>query len=58
MPTLLLTGELDQKFNAIAVQMAAHLSQATVVTVPQAGHAIHLEQPLAFQQHVLCFLNS
>jgi 2-succinyl-6-hydroxy-2,4-cyclohexadiene-1-carboxylate synthase len=57
-PTLLLTGELDSKFTDIAAQMAAQLPEATVVTVPQAGHTIHLEQPLAFQQQVLTFLNS
>jgi len=56
MPTLLLAGELDPKFNEIAGQMAAHLPNATVAIVPNAGHTIHLEQPLAFQEQVLTFL--
>ena len=54
-PTLLLAGELDPKFTEIARQMAAQLPQATIITVAQAGHTIHLEQPLAFQQQVLAF---
>lgn len=57
-PTLLLAGELDQKFKVIANQMATYLPHATVVIVPDAGHTIHLEQPQAFQEHVLQFLNT
>lgn len=57
-PTLLLIGELDPKFKVIAGQMAALLPQATIVTVPQVGHTIHLEQPLSFRQQVLTFLES
>jgi 2-succinyl-6-hydroxy-2,4-cyclohexadiene-1-carboxylate synthase len=57
-PTLLLAGELDPKFMVIAAQMAAHLPHATLMSVPRAGHTIHLEQPLAFQRQVLTFLNS
>lgn len=55
-PTLLLAGELDQKFKVIAQQMATYLPKATVVIVPEVGHTIHLEQPEAFQEHVLNFL--
>lgn len=57
-PTLLLAGELDQKFRVIAQQMATYLPQATVTLVPEAGHTIHLEQPQAFQEHVLNFLTT
>lgn len=56
MPTLLLVGDHDPKFKEIAAQMATQLAQATVITVPQAGHTVHLEQPLIFQQQVLTFL--
>lgn len=55
-PALLLAGELDQKFKVIAQQMATYLPKATVTIVPEAGHTIHLEQPQAFQEHVLNFL--
>ena len=58
LPTLLLAGELDQKFKVIAQQMATYLPNATVTLVPEAGHTIHLEQPQAFQEHVLHFLTT
>lgn len=57
-PTLLLAGELDQKFKVIANQMATYLPHATVTIVPEAGHTIHLEHPQAFQEHVLTFLQT
>jgi 2-succinyl-6-hydroxy-2,4-cyclohexadiene-1-carboxylate synthase len=44
-PTLLLTGERDRKFGAIAGRMAAGLPSARCVVVPGAGHAAHLEAP-------------
>ncbi len=55
-PTLLVVGEEDAKFGAIAAAMvrrAPHLNQATI---PQAGHAAHLENPAAFAACVLRFL--
>jgi 2-succinyl-6-hydroxy-2,4-cyclohexadiene-1-carboxylate synthase len=55
MPVLLLTGELDKKFTAIAQHMKRLLPQATLHIVPGAGHAVHLEQPMVFQQHVKAF---
>lgn len=57
-PTLLLAGELDQKFKGIAAQMATYLPNARVAIIPDAGHTIHLEQPLAFQEQVLTFLDA
>jgi pimeloyl-ACP methyl ester carboxylesterase len=47
MPVALVVGERDQKFRAIATEMAAGLPRATVVVVPGAGHAVHLEAPAA-----------
>lgn len=55
-PTLLLAGELDQKFKVIATQMATYLPHATVAIISDAGHTIHWEQPEAFQTQVLTFL--
>jgi 2-succinyl-6-hydroxy-2,4-cyclohexadiene-1-carboxylate synthase len=46
-PVVLVVGERDQKFRTIATEMAAGLSRADVVTVPGAGHAVHLEAPAA-----------
>jgi len=44
-PVALVVGERDQKFRAIASEMAAGLRRADVVVVPGAGHAVHLEAP-------------
>ena len=57
-PTLLLTGALDQKFCAIAQQMAARLPTANHLTIPHAGHTIHLEQPDAWAAAISTFLLS
>jgi pimeloyl-ACP methyl ester carboxylesterase len=38
-------GERDEKFRAIANQMAAGLPAAEVIVAPGAGHAVHLEAP-------------
>ncbi|MEQ8674238.1 MAG: 2-succinyl-6-hydroxy-2,4-cyclohexadiene-1-carboxylate synthase [Aggregatilineales bacterium] len=57
-PTLLITGELDTKFHAIAHQMKKEMPDAQHISVPRAGHTIHLEQPDAYYQHVLEFCDS
>jgi 2-succinyl-6-hydroxy-2,4-cyclohexadiene-1-carboxylate synthase len=46
-PVTLVVGERDQKFREVAVRMAALISDARVVVVPEAGHAVHLEAPEA-----------
>ncbi|HEY2161088.1 MAG TPA: 2-succinyl-6-hydroxy-2,4-cyclohexadiene-1-carboxylate synthase [Solirubrobacteraceae bacterium] len=45
MPVTLVVGERDQKFRAIATQMAGALPDPAVVVVRGAGHAVHLEAP-------------
>jgi 2-succinyl-6-hydroxy-2,4-cyclohexadiene-1-carboxylate synthase len=46
MPVLLVAGELDTKFTALAHRIAAAIgSNAEVAVVAGAGHAAHLEQP-------------
>jgi 2-succinyl-6-hydroxy-2,4-cyclohexadiene-1-carboxylate synthase len=45
MPVALVVGERDQKFRAVAEQMASAIDAATLVLVPGAGHAVHLEAP-------------
>ena len=44
-PVALVVGERDEKFRAIADQMAAGLPAAEVIVAPGAGHAVHLEAP-------------
>jgi len=45
-PTLLVAGDRDAKFAALAGQMAAAIGpQARVALIEGAGHAVHLERP-------------
>lgn len=55
-PTLIVTGQLDTKYAAIGQQMARLLPEARLVTIPGAGHNVHLERPGAFNQAVDNFL--
>lgn len=47
-PVTLITGELDEKFCKIAVEMKALLPNAQQVIVKNVGHAIHVENPEQF----------
>ncbi len=44
-PATLIAGERDDKFTAIATEMARGLREAQVSVIPGAGHAVHLEAP-------------
>ena len=55
-PVLLLAGADDEKYCALARRMAALLPCARQEIVPEAGHAVHLEQPDAFDGAVRRFL--
>ncbi|MBU3688043.1 MAG: hypothetical protein B7C54_09595 [Acidimicrobiales bacterium mtb01] len=45
-PVLLIVGELDTKFRAIAEQMRASIgANATIEVIGRAGHTAHLERP-------------
>ena len=56
MPVLLLAGALDDKFSAIAAEMAHALPDATMRVIEGAGHAAHIERTEAFGEAVLAFL--
>jgi 2-succinyl-6-hydroxy-2,4-cyclohexadiene-1-carboxylate synthase len=45
MPVLLIVGERDGRFRALAEQMAQRIADAGVAVVAGAGHAVHLEAP-------------
>ena len=47
-PVLLLTGELDEKFETIANVMKKSLPIAEHQTILQTGHALHVEKPEEF----------
>ncbi|MDQ3738377.1 MAG: alpha/beta fold hydrolase [Actinomycetota bacterium] len=44
-PVLLLVGAVDDKFRRLADRMNACLPDATLATIPDAGHSVHLERP-------------
>ena len=58
LPVLLLAGALDGKYCSLANDMAAMLPCSRVRIVPDAGHAVHLEQPAVFDAAVRDFLQA
>lgn len=54
--TLLITGELDTKFNTINVEMKSELPLACHEIIKNAGHNTHLEEPKQFISVVNKFL--
>ena len=58
LPTLLLTGALDEKFTQIARRMAAELPVVWRRTFEECSHAPHLEVPEEYIQEVTSFLNT
>jgi len=58
LPVLLLAGALDDKYCGLANDMAAMLSCSRARIVPDAGHAVHLEQPVVFDAAVGDFLQA
>ena len=55
-PVLLLAGALDDKYCQLAHEMTAMLPCSRVHVVANAGHAVHLEQPAAFDAVLRDFL--
>lgn len=55
-PVLLVAGALDEKYCSLAQRMAAALPCAQLEIVPDAGHAVHLEQPAGFHNAIQHFL--
>jgi pimeloyl-ACP methyl ester carboxylesterase len=61
MPVLLLAGQQDSKFvtiNAHMVKVARGKAALKLVVVPDAGHAVHTERPLAVLQQLLEFCSN
>ncbi len=55
-PVLLVVGDEDARFRAVAEELAPRLPEARVAVVPEAGHAAHLENPGAFAALARSFL--
>ncbi|HWQ28999.1 MAG TPA: 2-succinyl-6-hydroxy-2,4-cyclohexadiene-1-carboxylate synthase [Dehalococcoidia bacterium] len=56
-PALVIAGALDDRYRALAYEMARSMPQATAVIIPGAGHAPHLERPGDFARAVGAFLD-
>lgn len=55
-PTLLLCGDLDEKYVRIGEQIAAAMSNSELAVFGNAGHNIHFERPSEFSAVVSSFL--
>lgn len=55
-PTLVLAGALDPKYCAVAELTGRIIPNSQVAVVPNAGHAVHREQPDHFTRLVVDFL--
>lgn len=56
-PTLVLAGERDEKFGDVGRRLAAGLPRATFSTIPDAGHAAHVEAPAATTEQIAAWLS-
>jgi 2-succinyl-6-hydroxy-2,4-cyclohexadiene-1-carboxylate synthase len=56
MPALIVVGERDAKFVAVAERLGALIGRAEVVVVASAGHTVHLERPDAFVEVLTTWL--
>lgn len=57
-PTLVLVGDKDEAYFAATDYMANKIPGARKVVIANAGHAVNIDQPEAFNQAVLEFLTS
>src|SRR5258708_7347067 len=57
-PSLVVVGAEDAPFLAAADYMAAKIPAAKKVVIPAAGHAVNIDQPQAFIDAVLPFLDT
>ena len=56
-PSLIVVGADDTPFLAASDYMAAKIPAAQKVVIPAAGHAVNIDQPQAFIDAVLAFLD-
>jgi len=54
--TLLMAGELDERYCAVGREMASAMPAARFVSVPGVGHAAHTEAPAFCSREVIAFL--
>lgn len=57
-PAIVIAGAQDEPFLAATDYMAAKIPGAGKVIIPDAGHAVNMDQPRAFNDAVLAFLTA
>jgi pimeloyl-ACP methyl ester carboxylesterase len=57
-PTLIMTGDEDWPCLEPALLMKRSISTAALVVMPNAGHTINLEDPIAFNRHIADFFHT
>ena len=57
-PTLIMTGDEDFGCLAPNIMMKKAIASAGLVVMPNCGHAINLEEPAMFNQHIAEFLHA
>jgi len=55
-PALIVVGGDDKPFLAASAYMAKRIPGATKIEIPNAGHAVNIDQPKAFNEAVIGFL--
>jgi 2-succinyl-6-hydroxy-2,4-cyclohexadiene-1-carboxylate synthase len=55
-PSMIIVGELDEKYRSLGERMTSLLPRSHLTVIPEAGHAVHLEQPGLFLHAVMTFL--
>lgn len=57
-PTLIVAGELDDKYRALATRLAGQMKRSVLQIIPGAGHIVHLENNAAFVATLKSFLDA
>ena len=57
-PTLIMTGDEDWQCLEPGVLMKRMIPTSALVVMPNAGHAINIEEPAAFNQHLMDFFHA
>ena len=57
-PVLIIAGAEDQKFVDAAHRLSSLIARSTLCIVPDSGHSVHLEQPVAFATIFRSFIAS
>jgi pimeloyl-ACP methyl ester carboxylesterase len=57
-PTLIMTGDEDWPCLEPGLLMKRTIPTAALVVMPNAGHTINLEDPIAFNQHIADFFHT